>query len=69
MLFMPHDMNKFIKQYEDKGVCKSYGKNVCLWLNEVHALLYETMIDVLMGLTNCSLPDFVKLFDFLLQWA
>ena len=27
------------------------------------------MIDMLMGLTNYSLPDFVKLFNFLLQWA
>ena len=40
---------------------------VFLWLNEVGALLYEIVIDVLTCLTNCSIPDFVKLFDFLLQ--
>ena len=33
------------------------------------ALPYETVIDVLMGLTNDSLPNFVKLHDFLLQQA
>ena len=30
---------------------------------------YETVIDVPTGLTNCSVPDFAKLFDFLLQQA
>ena len=25
------------------------------------------MVDVLTGLTNCSVPDFAKMFDFLLQ--
>ena len=29
----------------------------------------ETMIDMLIVLTNCSVLDFVKLFDFLLQQA
>ena len=37
---------------------------MCLWLNEVGALHYETMIDVLIGLTNCLVSNFVKLFDF-----
>ena len=43
--------------------------DVCLQLNEVGDLPYETVIDVLTGLTNCSVPDLVKLFDFLLQQA
>ena len=40
---------------------------ICLQLNEVDALPYKTVIDELTGLTNCSVPDFVKLFDFLFQ--
>ena len=31
------------------------------------ALTYETVIDVLTDLTNSSVPNFVKLFDFLIQ--
>ena len=72
-------LEKYIKLFEDKGLCRICGKNVtfseegivaiCLQLNEVDALPYETVIDVLTGLTNCSLPDFVKLFDFHLQQA
>ena len=77
MLFKSHDMRKLLKLFEDKGLCRSYGKNVtvaekeivavCLWLSEVGALPYETVINVLMGLTNYSLPNFVKLCHFLLQ--
>ena len=33
------------------------------------ALTYEMVIDVLTGLANCSIPDFVKLFDYLFQHA
>ena len=33
------------------------------------ALTCEMVIDVLTGLTNCSIPDFMKLFDFFLQQA
>ena len=33
------------------------------------ALPYEKVIDMLTGLTNCSVPEFVKLFDFLLEEA
>ena len=32
-------------------------------------LLEESVIGVLKGLTNCSVPDFVKQFDFLFQQA
>ena len=42
---------------------------VCLCLSQLGTLPYETVVDVLTGLTNCSVPDFVKLFDFLLQQA
>ena len=42
---------------------------ICLQLNKVDALPYKTVIDVLTGLTNCSIPDFVKLFHFLLQYT
>ena len=40
---------------------------VCLHVNEVHTLLYGKVIDVIRGLSNCSVPDFVMLFDFLWQ--
>ena len=40
---------------------------LCFQLNKDSAITYETVIDVLMSLTNCSVSDFVKLFDFLLQ--
>ena len=42
---------------------------VCLQLNEVGALPYKRLTDVLTGLTNWSVPDFVRLFNFLLQQA
>ena len=38
-------------------------------LNEVNALPEETVVDILTGLTRCSVPEFNKLFDFLLQGA
>ena len=42
---------------------------VCIRLNEVNALLEETVVHILMGLTRCSVPEFTKLFDYLLQGA
>ena len=33
------------------------------------ALPHETVIDVLTDLTDCSVPGFMKLFDFLFQYA
>ena len=38
-------------------------------LNEVNALPEETVVDILTGLTRCSVPEFTKLFDFFLQGA
>ena len=79
MLFMSHDMRKLLKLFEDKGLSRSCGKNVTvaekeilvvgLSFSEMDALLYETVTDVLMGLTNYLLPIFVKLCDFTLQQA
>ena len=43
--------------------------DVCLKLNEVNALAYEAVVNVLTALTNCSVSDFVKLFDFLMWQA
>ena len=42
---------------------------VCHQLSDLGGLTYEKVIDVITGLTICSVPDFVKLFDFLLQQA
>ena len=42
---------------------------LCVCLNEVNALPEETEVDILTGLTCCSVPEFTKLFDFLLQGA
>ena len=33
----------------------------------MNALPEETTVDILTGLTNCSVPEFTKLFDFVLQ--
>ena len=55
-----------IPQARDTIVYKKEILTVCLWLNQDGAFTYETVIDVLTGLTNCSVADFVKLFDFLL---
>ena len=72
-------LKKYLKLFEDKSLCRICGKNVtvaekeivaaCLQLNEVGVLTYETLIDVPTGLTNYSVPDCVKLFDFLLHQA
>ena len=42
---------------------------VCVRLNEVNTLPEETVVEIFMGLTRCSVPEFTKLFDFLLQGA
>lgn len=72
-------LKKYLKLFEEKGLRRIRGENVvvaekeinavCTRLNEVGALPEETVVDVLEGLTNCSVPDFTKLFDFLLQAA
>ena len=56
------------------GIC---GKNVtvaekeinivCSCLDEIGVLPEDMVIDVLNGLTNCSISEFTKLFDFMLQ--
>ena len=59
MFVMSQDTNnalkKYLKLFKDKGLCRIHGKNmtvaemeinaVCLLLNEVDALPYETVID------------------------
>ena len=72
-------LKKYLKLFEEKGLRRIRGENVvvaekeivavCTRLKEVNALPDETVVDVLEGLTNCSVPDFTKLFDFLLQAA
>ena len=42
---------------------------MCIQLNEVGTLPYETVIEVLTGLTNFSVPVIKKLFDFILWQA
>ena len=42
---------------------------ICVRLNEVNALPEETVVDILTGITRCSVPEFTKLFNFLLQDA
>ena len=42
---------------------------VCTILQEVNNLPEEVVVHVLKGLTNCSVPEFTKLLDFLLQKA
>ena len=42
---------------------------VCICLNEVNALPEETVVDILTGLTRCSVPELTKLFGYLLQGA
>ena len=45
---------------------------VCVCLDEVGALPEETAIDIMSGLTHCSMPEFTKLLIFscrmLEQW-
>ena len=70
-------LKKYLKLFEEKGLRRIRGKNVviaekeimavCTRLKEVNALPDETVVDVLEGLTNCSVPDFTKLFDFLFR--
>jgi hypothetical protein len=72
-------LKKYIKLFEEKGLRRIRGENVvvakkelkavCTRLKEVNALPDETVVDILEGLTNCSVPEFTKLFDFLLQAA
>ena len=78
---MSHDtmkaMKKYIKLLEDKGLHRICGKDVtvaekeivteCVWSSEVGSSTDETVIDVLTGVMNFSVPDFVNLFDFLLK--
>ena len=74
MFFMSQDSINALK-----SICRICCKNVtvaekeqvavCLWLNEVGALTYETVVDVSTSMTNSSVPDFVKMFDFFLQQA
>ena len=70
-------LKKYLKLLEEKGLHRYTGENlarlqeetlaVCVRLNEVNALPEETVFDILTGLTRCSVPEFTKLFDFLLQ--
>ena len=72
-------LKKYLKYFEEKGLRRIKGENVviaekeivavCTRLNEVNALPEETVVDVLTGLTHCSVPDFKELFLFFLQAA
>ena len=72
-------LKKYLKLLEEKGLRRYPGENmatlqkealaVCVRLNEVNALPDETVVDILTGLTRCSVPEFTKLFDFVLQGA
>ena len=65
---------RYLKLFEYKGLHRICGKNVTiaekkivavhLWLNEVGALPYETVINVLTGLTNCSVHDLWSCLNF-----
>ena len=71
--FMSYDTinayRKHLKLYEDEGLHRNCGKNVTVSkkeivavyfsLNEVGTLPYKTVLDVITGLTNCSVSDFV----------
>ena len=83
MFHMTRDMitalKTFLKKIEETGLRRYPDENmarlqkevqaVCVRLDEVGALPEETVIDILSGLTHCSVPEFTKLFDFLLQNA
>ena len=68
--------DEVLKLFEDKSLHRICGQYVivaekvilakCLQLNEVDALSYGTVIDVLKSLINCSVPNFMKLFHFFL---
>ena len=72
-------LKKYLKYFEEKGLRRIRGENVvvaekeivavCTRLNEVNALPEETVVDVLTGLTHCSVPEFKELFMFFLQAA
>ena len=66
-----------MKIFEEKGLTRIWGENValvekelvtvCTRLYEVGELPDETVIDILTGLTKCSVEQFRKIFDHLLQ--
>ena len=70
-------LKKYLKIFEEKGLRKIRVKKVavaekevvavCSRLQEAKALPDETVVDVLTGLTLCSVPEFTKMFDFALQ--
>ena len=72
-------LKTFLKKIEEKGLLRYPNENmarlqkevqaVCVCLDEVGTLPEETVIDILSGLTHWFVPEFTKLFDFLLQNA
>ena len=72
-------LKTFSRRLEEKGLLWYPNKNmahlqkevqaVCVCLDEVGALPEETVIDIMSGLTHCSMPEFTQLFDCLLQNA
>ncbi len=72
-------LKKYLKYFEEKGLRRIREENVviaekeivavCTCLNEVNALPEETVVDILTGLTHCSVPEFKELFQFFLQAA
>ena len=70
-------LKKYLKIFEEKGLCRICGKNVavaekeinvvCSCLDKIGALPEETVVNVLNGLMNCFVLKFTKLFDFMLQ--
>ena len=83
MFYMSRDtinaLKKYLKTFEEKGLRRIRGENVavaekeinavCARLDENNALPEETVVDILTGLTRCSVPEFVEFFKFLLQAA
>ena len=83
MIYMSRDtinaLKKYLKTFEEKGLRRIRGENVavtekeinavCARLDENNALPEETVVDVLTGLTHCSVPEFVEFFKCLLQAA
>jgi hypothetical protein len=81
MFYMSRDtinaLKKYLKLWEEKGLRRIRGENVviaekeiiavCTRLHEVNSLPDETVADILEGLTNCSVPEFTKMFDWQLQ--
>ena len=72
-------LKKFIKLFETKGLRRYKGENVnlareellvvCERLSEVDDLPKETPVDILTGLTLCSVEEFRTLFESFLQDA